>query len=762
MAISPTHNQLLLDSAISQDVIDASGIESYDHPKYGSGLRFPWNDGVGATVWQSRPDEPFLNDEGDPVKYLFPKGVTIPFNRLRDGDTYDRMIIAEGTKQSYAVLSHAPAEFAVYGMSGCWGWSKADLTVAHGRSVFVLMDADFTTNADVYAAAEQLMKQLKKHGAKAVEFVSTTGTGKEGVDDVLSGFEPGKRAEMLKLWLSQATDKLGKRPKAKAPVEGTDGPERFFRTRSKPIALQPATAAEALLKQAPAAITAEENIALYSDGVYQVDGNAILAHVVEMFGDYYTPSIRTTVTDVVKAKLHSAGLVLPERVSQPLLNCLNTMVDLRTGALVPHDPKHMSSVQVQVEYDADASAPNYEAWLRQALRQDGATEADLDALVADIEEVAGTMLDPTKTPSKALFLFGPSRSGKSTFLRLLKAVAGAVNTSAVTLHDLVNDQFARANLYGKMLNVAADLSNKHVEDLSTFKMVTGEDVINGNRKYGQQFAFTNQALIAFSANELPTVSEASRAYAERMKPFEFPNSFAGREDKHLEDKLLAELPGILARWVKAYQRYLARGGYAATDTATRQQFEAKSDRVVQFFQDMCTVTPAKHGQRLTDTDCSKRRDVAIKFNEWAERNGGSKMGERAFFQRLASVGDVTEVRNRAGARCFNLVVANVNEDNWDGDDEPKADPIEPSGVAADSLTAATSVDIPRLDAQNPWTAAEAPATACPVPAATQPVNGAQTAAERKQQDAQDIADLMAVKGGTLDPFAVGFELDYDA
>ncbi|MDX3860047.1 phage/plasmid primase, P4 family [Streptomyces europaeiscabiei] len=682
--LSPEHQSLLLDSAITQDVIDASGIASTR-----KGVSFPWNDGTAATLWQHRPDEPFTNADGDLVKYLFPKGAKVPLNRLRDGDTYTRVIIAEGTKQSWAVLSHAPAEYAVYGLSGCWGYKHADLTAFYGREVFLLFDADFSSNVDVYAAAEQFAKQLKKHGAKAVQFVSTTGDGKQGVDDVLAGFPESKRAEMLRLWISQATDKLGKRPAAKAPTEEAS---KYFRTRSKPIALQPKDAADDLLAAQPAALTREGNVALYANGVYRVDDAAVLSWTVRTFGNYFTPSIHTTVNMFLKGLL--AGTVLPERATDPLLNCPNGMVDLRTGELLPHDPAHLSYVQVTTDYRPEQATPEYDRWIREALRQDGATEADLDALVDDIEETAGTMLDPTRTPSKALFLFGPSRSGKSTFLRLLKAVAGAANTSAVTLHNMARDQFAVANLYGRMLNVAADLSNEHVNDLSNFKMITGEDAIQANRKYGGQFTFTNQALMAFSANELPTVSEASRAYAERMKPFNFPNSFAGREDKSLEDKLLAELPGILARWVRAYGRFLARNGYAATDKATQMDFEAKSDRVVQFFQDMCTLTPASYQQKLADELCTGRREVAQAFNAWAERNGSSKMGERAFFQRLAKIDGVTEVAYgpKGNKRAFNVVVASADDDSWQDEPQP-----EQQDAAEAVLTAAEAVVLGHQD-----------------------------------------------------------------
>lgn len=728
MAITAAHRELLTRSAITDAVIDASDIRTGPE---GDALWFPWNDGVHPVVWQTRPDNPRTDENGKPMKYVFGKGAKVPFHRLRDGDDFSRLILAEGTKQPYAVLSHAPADFAVYGMSGCWGFKHADLSVAEGRDVFLLLDADVESNADVWAAAEELTKQLKRHGARSVAYVYTTGTGKQGVDDVLAELPAEKRAPSLRLWLSQAASKLPKRPKAKpAELDETDAEAaKLFRKVEGRMLFQPMDAARRILAESPAAITAERNIAVYQDGVYRVDADAVLSNVVGMLGNFYTPGHLKTLTDTLIGCLYAEGRKLPERMDAPFLNCLNGMVHLPTGRLASHSQDYLSHVQVTVDYRPDMATPVYDAWLREALRQDGHTDTDVEALVSDIEETAGTMLDPTKTPSKALFLFGPSRSGKSTFLRLLKAVAGATNTSAVTLHELGTDQFATANLYGKMLNVAADLSNAHVGDLSKFKMATGEDLLHANRKYGQQFSFTNQALFAFSANELPTVSEASRAYAERMKPFNFPNSFAGREDKTLEDRLMAELPGILARWVKAYGRFLARGGYGATDATTQTMFEAKSDRVVQFFQDMCTLSEAAYGDRLASDAATGRRDVAIAFNAWAERNGGTKMGERAFFQRFAQIAGVNEVKvGQKAHRAYNVVVARADDDTWQDSAEPVLDPIPASGVLA---------------AGNPWAAAETGSEVCPVPQATRSAAAPQTAAQ------------------TFDPFAEHLGLNYD-
>ena len=703
MSIDVRHHSYFTDRAIPLDLAESVGVYSTD-----SALVFPWQHD-GAPVLQYRDDKPRVDDDGRVVKYRHEAGAGIPFNKLRDGEQYGRVIVAEGTGQQLAVLAHAPAEYAVYGMSGCWGFKDADLSIAYGRDVFMLLDADFATNPKVYAAADQLSKQMTKNGAKSVRFVSTTGTGTQGVDDVLASLPESRRGEMLRLWLSQATAKLGKRPKAEAPDADAS---KYFKVQTQRYSLQPMDFVDDLMSKVPCALTPEQNIAMYKNGVYRVDENVLLSHIVDEFGNYFTPSILKTIEGFMRGRLTGQDRVLPERATAPLLNCRNTMVDLRDGETMPHNPDYFSSVQVQVDYDESATCPTYEEWLRRSVRREGMTEADVTRVIAGLEEIAGSMLDPTRTPSKALFLFGPSRSGKSTFLRLLKAVAGAQNTSAVTLHDLANNGFAAANLYGRMLNVAADLSNAHVKDLSSFKMLTGEDVVYGNRKYGRDFEFTNQALIAFSANELPTVSEASRAYTERMWPVEFPNSFAGAEDKTMDARLLAELPGILVRWVKAYQRWLKRGTFDKIDAGTRRDFEAKSDRVAQFFQDMCTLTEASFGQVLDSSEATGRRDVARLFNEWAERNGSSKMGERAFFQRFAQLEGITEVRfGKSKSKGFNVAVAKASDDNWDEEpvDDVVADEIEPSGVSVQDF-----LNVPQTGAEN---VSEAAAEPCPVPAA---------------------------------------------
>lgn len=652
MTLSQDHRDYLLTAAITSEVIDASGI--YTREAEPTGIVFPWDDGsLDEPLPQLRPDTPKLDEKGRPVKYRFPKGAKMILNRLRDcGD--GPALIVEGTKQQYAALSYAPEEFAVYGLSGCWNWTDADLSWALGRVVHILFDGDLTTNKDVHQAASELAEKLDLSGAEAVRYVRTTARGSDGLDDVLAKLPEDRRAGAMELWIGKGLSKL-----PKAPAKKLDNP--FF-DKSTGFQVQKATAH--LLENQPAALTAERKVALYLNGVYHIDGTAFMSAIGKQLGDQYRPAWRAAMEEMTIGTLFESGKLLPERSSFTKLNCRNGMLDLHTLVLEPHSPEFMSTIQVAVDWDPDAKAPVYEGWL--------ASVCPLQA--EDLEEVVATMLDPTRTPHKAAFLFGPSRSGKSTMLRLLQAIAGVENRTAVTLHDLNRDRFAAANVYGKMLNSAADLSSAHLDDLSVFKMMTGEDPIHGNRKYGAQFTFTNQALFAFSANELPTVTESSRAYAERIKPFEFPHSYAGKENPAMESAMLgAELPGILVRWVSAYRELLRRGGYRPTDERVRKEFETRSDRVAQWVVDVCVITEAAPGQILPDHKCTGRRESARAFNSWAERNGGRPMGERKIFDRLGHIAGIYEVRaGRSRQRAFNIVVKDdPNSDLGFYPDEPR-------------------------------------------------------------------------------------------
>jgi len=694
--LSAEHEALLSAAAITPDIAQAAGVytatEEGDLPAELAdwapaalpGIVFRWDPVAGgAPLYQLRPDRPIPKADGTGhLKYVFPIGAQLcfavhPLMRERVADPTTPIVVVEGTKQTLAgVAALASSDYAVVGMSGCYGWSQHNEPIPDlravpwsRRDVYLVFDADITTNRDVWEAAQGLKGWLDVAGAASVKLVKLPGGARSGLDDVLA--VTAEPIEAMARLLAGATTKMPRRPARRRSGE-------FFDEDGSLLADKSATA---LLEEHPCALAADGTVAVYDAGRYVVEKDSLMTFVADMLGDRHRPIHTVTITQVVISKLMIERKRLTDRQRGGLLNVRNGMLDLMTGELHSHSPSYMSVAQLPVEWDPDATCPTYDRWLPQVCSAEQ---------IEDLEEVTSTMLDPSRTPHKSLFLFGPSRSGKSTFLRIMRALAGIENTSGVTLHQLAEDRFSTANLYGKSLNVAADLSSRHVEDLSVWKMLTGEDLISANLKYGRMFTFTNQALFAFSANEPPTVSETSRAYFDRIKPVKFDHSFAGEEDPTLEETIIErELAGVLARWRRAFVRLRERRQFRPTNPAVQADFEVASDRVRLWVVEEMQVIgnyegdrPNLSGSKLPVPGANLPASLATPnarlyelFTVWAKENGYSALGKQKFLRRLTSLDGVVDVRIKPTLTRGLNVIKRV-EDHHDGRSTAKTGSFE--------------------------------------------------------------------------------------
>ena len=621
---------------------------------------FEWRSFSGVILNQLRPDKPPKDSKGKGAKYLFPKDATNvlavpPGYQELVGNVEIPLVVVEGTKQHLAAasaLAGSSNPYAVVGLSGCSGWKKdgSPIPCLHqipleGRRVYLAFDADVRTNRTVWDAATALAASLTTEFlVEQVLFVLSTRSGKEGLDDLLAGHPEDKRQKiLLKLIETANPDKLpGKAPRK--PPERIATAQRFFDPQTGRFL--PTAMWRYLVDLHPMAITREVStekamkgaVAVYEGGVYRNgESRRFQLSISRALGDEFALGYTDLVTHIALNELTDDGRVIPDRMSRVLVNCRNGLVDVMTGELLPHNPEVLTMFQVPVAYDPNAICPKYEAWL----------EERLPGQAAALEDISCQVLDRTRTPQQFLFLFGPKRSGKSTFLRILIALVGQSNTSAVTLHQLADDRFASANLYGKVLNVAADLSSSDVKSLAALKGLTGEDLINANRKYGAQFTFQNQALLAFSANEIPAVSDPSGAYAARAVPFHFANSFVGRENPALELELMEELPGILNRLIRALKAHRERGSYLGADAATREAFDRQSNRVKEFLDEMTRPTVKPKG--------TPRSDLWIAWKEWAYANGYLAGGRNKFLEKVRKL-EVEEFKPKGGSESFALQV----------------------------------------------------------------------------------------------------------
>lgn len=198
MTLSDIHRQYLLDHAITDETIDRHAIRSEDDV-----IVFPWQDGDLVTE-QRRPWP------GESGVYFWETDKDLHFWDLGSAGPNSPILLVEGTKQSLAAASHAPHEFSVMGMAGCWGWSKAKLGRFKGREVYLCLDADAASNLDVFEAGEKLGEKLKRYGV-SLRYLRIPGSGSQGLDDYLASLDEDERADILAYEISEAQSKPAER-----------------------------------------------------------------------------------------------------------------------------------------------------------------------------------------------------------------------------------------------------------------------------------------------------------------------------------------------------------------------------------------------------------------------------------------------------------------------------------------------------------------------------------------------------------------------
>lgn len=149
---------------------------------------------------------------------------------------------------------------------------------------------------------------------------------------------------------------------------------------------------------------------------------------------------------------------------------------------------------------------------------------------------------------KALYLHGPSRSGKSTLAFMLMALAGDENTTSIDFQHIHN-QFERARIRGKKLVIS--LSGLTLSRISWFKSIVSGDTLSGAFKFQKPFEFRPICSLVFYHDKEPDFERLGEGCRRRMLVVPFRGSFTGdRKETHLKNALKEELPAIRV-WVEA-------------------------------------------------------------------------------------------------------------------------------------------------------------------------------------------------------------------
>jgi len=271
-----------------------------------------------------------------------------------------------------------------------------------------------------------------------------------------------------------------------------------------------------------------------------------------------------------------------EQATQGKMNFQNGVLDLSTMQLLEHSPEFGFRHVLPYNYDPTAQCPVFTQMLERV------TCGDRESIHVLLEFMGYALSNDDCWAQKALILVGEGANGKSTFMNVLKELAGAGNYGASTMGDLRRSEYSRQLLDGKLFNISEETPTTALYDSNLFKtMVTGGE-LQVRSPYKEPYYCKNKAKMIFSCNDLPDAYETTHGFYRRFLLVPFNAKFGPNDpdyDPHIDKKLNDELSGIFNLAIAGYQRLRANQKFSRSKQIekTTNNYVTETDTVRAWF-----------------------------------------------------------------------------------------------------------------------------------------------------------------------------------
>jgi len=315
---------------------------------------------------------------------------------------------------------------------------------------------------------------------------------------------------------------------------------------------------------------------------------------------------------------------------QPLLlGCRNGVLDLSSGKLLKPDPRMRITKQANAVFDSKAKCPLWEKTL-------AAYWPDDPEMIDFIQRAVGYSLTGSISEQVFFCLFGEGANGKSTFLGTVQKLLGDYAYTMPFSTVEFDNRSAISNDVAKLQGMRFVLSSETQEDIrlneGRIKSLTGDSTITARFLHQEYFTFQPVGKFWLAFNHKPRIIDQSYGLWRRLRLILFDQTFNKESRiKGLEQKLLEEMPGILAWAMRGCLEWQARGleATAAIERET-EQYRQESNILGEFMEEFCIrreglITP--------------KADLYIAYLEWCENNKERyPLGKKTFAQRVLGMG----------------------------------------------------------------------------------------------------------------------------
>lgn len=336
------------------------------------------------------------------------------------------------------------------------------------------------------------------------------------------------------------------------------------------------------------------------------------------------------------------------------LNCLNGMVDLRSGEKSAHNPAQYSTKQCEVAYAPASGHPLWNQFVLSALPD--------EELRRFVHRAVGYSITGDTSLECLFFVHGPANSGKSTFLLALQSALGdyAATTPFDTFLRRRNEDASKTMNSLAMLRGARFVASNEVREGRRFdeaivKTMTGGDRVVAMFKFRDQFEYRPRFKLWLVANDMPEADSQDEAFWRRVAVVPFTHSIpASERNPEIKKKAAADLEfrrAVLSWAVEGAMLWLAEGGKSldqprsvASHTA---KYRADSDTMQVWLDETCGM-----GQDEVSTSAELYQSA----KKWFETNGGNCPSQTKIGKKLIAIGcqrnDSRTVRGWSGIRVL--------------------------------------------------------------------------------------------------------------
>jgi putative DNA primase/helicase len=344
-----------------------------------------------------------------------------------------------------------------------------------------------------------------------------------------------------------------------------------------------------------------------------------------------------------------------------LLSTPGGVVDLKTAKLSEANPEHHITKSTKVTPDFSRCREEHIPHFMSVLaRAHGGPE-----MVEYLRRWCYYILTGDTRFECFLFVYGPGGSGKSTFIHVLRELAGDYSVAAAmqTFSESKGSEHSTeiAGLAGARLVTATETEKNSRWNESRIKTLTGRDKISARFMRCDYFQFDPQFKLAIAGNHKPRLRSVGEEMRRRIHLVNFNTSFKdGEKIDNIRALLDEEMPGILA-WAILGGESWRKAGMSRppeVDAAISDYLNAE-DTLGAWLEECCTVAPGKR---------CRSADAYASYAKFVESAGEGVQAQKGFVQELEQRG-FERIKSNGVMNIVGLDVAPQQSTSWLPDDK---------------------------------------------------------------------------------------------